>query len=335
MANARKKFRIAFVGAGTHAMNMLYPSLTYLDDFDVERVAVCDKIREKAEKIASWYGVPKVYTDHKKMLESEKVDGLVVCINALGHPPVVKDALKAGVDVFCEKPTSITAEESEEISKVARENKRYVMVDHQKRRSTAYLRALEIAAKPSFGRVTMIESKMHGHDYDSILNCMMEWQIHNIDIVRAFGGNVKEITARMCRLAPRRASVAALLTFENGAVATLNWGTEAGSKGRFCERVEVLGSEHEGVIVENVRHVIHYRGDESTEWAPSWLPAVHAQTPVIDGYVGNLREFMNCVLERRPPSPDIDDEVKALKVIYEIARQIGIETKWSMTVGDR
>ena len=335
MANARKRFRIGFVGAGTHAMNMLYPSLTYLDDFDVERVAVCDKIQEKAAKIASWYGVPKTYTDHRKMLESEKIDGLVVCINALGHPPVVKDALKAGVDVFCEKPTSITVEESEEISRVARENKRYVMVDHQKRRSTAYLRALEIASKPTFGRVTMIESKMHGHLYDSLFNCMMEWQIHNIDIVRAFGGDVKEITARMCRLAPNRASIAALLTFENGAVATLNWGSEAGNKGRFCERVEVVGSEHEGVIVENVRHVIHYRGDESTEWAPSWLPAIHAQTPVIDGYVGNLREFMNCVLERRPPVPDIDDEVKALKVIYEIARQIGIETKWTMTVGDR
>ena len=335
MANARKRFRIGFVGAGTHAMNMLYPSLTYLDEFDVERVAVCDKIPEKAQKIAAWYGVAHVYTDHRKMLESEKLDGLVVCINALGHPPVVKDALKAKVDVFCEKPTSITAEESEEISRIARENGRFVMVDHQKRRATAYRRAQEIVSKPSFGRVTMIESKMHGHLYDSLLNGMMEWQIHNIDIVRAFGGNVKEITARMCRLAPNRASIAALLTFENGAVATLNWGSEAGSKGRFCERVEVVGSEHEGVIVENVRHLTHYRGDESTEWEPNWVPLVASQTPVIDGYVDNIREFMNCVLERRPPVPDIDDEVKALRVIYEIARQIGIETKWTMTVGDR
>jgi predicted dehydrogenase len=59
------------------------------------------------------------------------------------------------------------------------------------------------------------------------------------------------------------------------------------------------------------------------------------QTSFIDGYVGNIREFMNCVLERRPPVPDIDDEVKALRVIYEIARQIGIDTNWTMTVGDR
>jgi hypothetical protein len=44
---------------------------------------------------------------------------------------------------------------------------------------------------------------------------------------------------------------------------------------------------------------------------------------------------MNCVLERRQPVPDIDDEVEALRVIYEISRQLGIERKWTITVGDR
>jgi myo-inositol 2-dehydrogenase / D-chiro-inositol 1-dehydrogenase len=334
MANAKKGFRIGFVGAGTHATNMLYPSLTYLDDYEIERVAVCDLIREKAQKIASMYGVGKVYTNHRAMLESEKLDGVVVCINGAGHPPVIKDALKAGVDVFSEKPTSITVEDSEEISRLAKASKRFVMVDHQKRRSSAYQRAMEIVRSPSFGRVTMIESKMHGHIYDNLFNCMMEWQIHNIDIVRAFGGSIGEISARMCRLAPNRASIAILLQFKEGAVATLNWGSEAGW-GRFCERVEIVGSAQEAVIVENVRHLIHYKQDESSEWAPNWFPITKSQTPFIDGYVANLREFMECVLERRAPSPDIDDEVEALRAIHEIARQLGIERKWTMTVGER
>ncbi|MGO9308834.1 MAG: Gfo/Idh/MocA family protein [Spirochaetia bacterium] len=334
MGNAKKRFRVGFVGAGTHATNMLYPALTYLDDFEIERVAVCDLVKEKAQRIASMYGVGKVYTDHRKMFESEKLDGVVVCINAAGHPPVLKDALKAGVDVFSEKPTSITVEDSEEISQIAKASKRFVMVDHQKRRSSAYQKAMEIVTSPSFGRVTMIESKMHGHIYDNLFNCMMEWQIHNIDIVRAFGGEIGEIVARMCRLSPNRASIAILLQFKGGAVATLNWGSEAGW-GRFCERVEIVGSEHEAVIVENARHLIHYKQDQSTEWAPNWFPITKSQTPFIDGYVANLREFMDCVLERRAPSPDIGDEVEALRAIYEIARQLGIERKWTMTIGER
>src|SRR5271157_1972617 len=82
MGNAKKRFRVGFVGAGTHATNMLYPALTYLDDFEIERVAICDLIKEKAQRIASMYGVGKVYTDHRKMFENEKLDGVVVCINA-------------------------------------------------------------------------------------------------------------------------------------------------------------------------------------------------------------------------------------------------------------
>ncbi|GAK56927.1 oxidoreductase domain protein [Candidatus Vecturithrix granuli] len=335
MEDKKKYFRIGFVGAGTHANNMLYPSLTFLDDFEVERVAVCDLSEEKARKVASNFGVAHVYTNHQEMFAKEKLDGVVVCINAKGHPPVVRDALQADLDVFCEKPTSITVEESEELAELSRKTGRFVMVDHQKRRATAYQKALEIVKSPSFGKVTMVEAKMHGHIYDNLFNCMMEWQIHNIDIVRAFAGDVKEIVARMCRLADNRASIAILLTFENGAVATLNWGSEAGGKGRFCERIEVVGSNDEAVIVENVRHVIHYKEDESKEWAPNWVPILKNQTTVIDGYVGNLREFMNCVLERRQPVPNIEDEVRALRVIYAIAEQLGIPAEWTITIGDR
>ena len=334
MGNEKKHFRLGFVGAGTHANNMLYPSLSFLDEFEVERVAICDLVEEKARKTAAAFGVAKAYTNHQEMFEKETLDGVVVCINAKGHPPVVRDALNAGIDVFCEKPTSITVEESEELAQLSQKTGRFVMVDHQKRRSTAYSKAMEIVNSPSFGKVTMVEAKMHGHIYDNLFNCMMEWQIHNIDIVRAFAGDVTEIIARMCRLTDNRASIAILLTFENGAVATLNWGSEGGW-GRFCERVEVIGSNNEAVIVENVRHVIHYKEDDSKEWAPNWFPISMSQTPIIDGYVDNLREFMNCVLERRQPVPNIEDEVKALQVIYEIADQLGIPAEWTITIGTR
>jgi len=44
---------------------------------------------------------------------------------------------------------------------------------------------------------------------------------------------------------------------------------------------------------------------------------------------------MNCVLERRQPVPNIEDEVKALRVIYAIAEQLGIPAEWTITIGDR
>lgn len=332
--NANEEFRLAFVGAGTHANNMLYPALSFIDDVAIRRVAVCDLDQIKAEKISRSYGVERVYTDHRKLFDKEKLDGVVVCINAQVHPTIVRDALEAGVDVFVEKPVSITVEETEELRKLAEAKNRIVMVDHQKRRSSAYRKALEITGSSKFGAVTMIASKMHGHLYDNLFNCMMEWQIHNIDIVRAFAGDVSNVEARMHRLAPNRATIAMLVEFENGAVGTLNWGSEAGW-GRFCERLEIVGSNGEAVVVDNVRHLTHYREDESWEWGPNWIPISENQTTVIDGYVGNLRAFIESVRTRVPAVPGLADEVAALKFIYAVADKLGIETEWTMTIGKR
>lgn len=331
---SKEVFRLAFVGAGTHANNMLYPALSFMDDIDVERVAVCDLDKTRAERISRDYGVERVYTDHRKMFEKETLDGVVVCINAKVHPIIVRDAIEAGVDVFVEKPVAITPEETEELDRLAREKKCIVMVDHQKRRSSAYKKALEIVRTPEFGKVTMVASKMHGHLYDSLFNCMMEWQIHNIDIVRAFAGNVKTVQAKMCRLAPNRATMAMVVEFENGAVGTMDWGSEGGW-GRFCERVEVVGSNGDSVIVDNVRHLTRYREAESWEWGPDWIPIVQNQTTVIDGYVGNLRAFMNYVRTREPAVPGLADEAEALRFIHTVTEQLGIEKDWSVVIGTR
>ncbi len=334
MSMGDKPFKIGFVGAGTHARNMLYPSLNYIDTPKIERTAVSDLVPEKSKLIAQKFGVERSYNNHKIMLEEESLDGVVVCINGNTHPQIVRDCLDADVDVFVEKPLALTPEECDEIADYAEKAGRFVMIDHQKRRSAAYGRALDQAHSKDFGKITMIESKMHGHEYDNLFNCMIEWQIHNIDIVRAFCGNVREVEARMCRLTENRAAIAVLLEFENGAVGTLNWGSEAGW-GRFCERVEVVGSNHRGIIVENVRDVINYHQDTSSEWAPNWIPIVENQTTNIDGYINNLKHFIECVRTRKQPVPNARDEAEALRVIYEICRQLEISTDWTITVGKR
>ena len=94
--------KLAFVGAGVHATNMLYPSLNYLDS--VERVAVCDLDINRAEKVRKQFGFDRAYKDYKEMFDKEDIDGVVICINAAVHPKVARDAMNAGLDVFIEKP---------------------------------------------------------------------------------------------------------------------------------------------------------------------------------------------------------------------------------------
>ena len=229
--------RIGMIGAGVHATNMLYPSLEHISDL-VERVAVCDLVDGKARVAARNYGFEKTYTDYRRMLETEHLDGVIVCLNAHLHPAVVIDCLERGVDVLVEKPIAVTVEEARRVEDAARRLKRIVMVEHQKRYSKAYLRAMDLVRQPSFGPVTMIECKMHGRPYETLLNLFLEWHSHGIDIVRAFGGDVERVTATMKDMGvPNRAAVAAIVEFTSGAVGTLNLGSEGGF-GRFCELLE-------------------------------------------------------------------------------------------------
>jgi len=323
--------KLGFIGAGTHATNMLFPSLNYLDF--IQRVAVCDINRERAEFVAKRFGFDRTYTDYNEMFEKEDLDGVVVCINAGLHPKVVKACMEAGLDVFVEKPVSVTPEEAKELWELSQKLGRIVMVDHQKRGSAAYRRAMDIIKRPEFGEVMMIEAKAHGYPYDTLLTCLLEWHSHAVDIFRAFGGDIVELKAMGKSVAKNRCAIGLVCKFENGVVGTANWGTE-GNRGYFCERIEVVGAMC-GVIVENARKVTYYRENTSEVWESDWAPLSVNMTHVLDGYVENIKSFCEGIHTRVTPKPSLYDEWKNIEILHEICDQLGFEKEWKVVIGER
>ena len=63
----------------------------------------------------------RVYADWRKLVaaERDRIDFLVICTTNETHYPIAKAALEAGVDVFCEKPLSLTVAEAEELGRLA------------------------------------------------------------------------------------------------------------------------------------------------------------------------------------------------------------------------
>ena len=63
-----EKLKIGIIGCGGIANGKHMPALKQIDN--VEMVAFCDIIPERAEKAAKEYGTPdaKVYTDYKELL---------------------------------------------------------------------------------------------------------------------------------------------------------------------------------------------------------------------------------------------------------------------------
>jgi len=112
-----KKFKSAIIGCGaifpTHAVS--------IDKCErAELVAVCDIIKEKADKSASKYGC-HAYTDYIEMLEGEEIDVVHVCLPHYLHAPVAIECMKRGKQVITEKPLSTNVQDAGAMIKASEE----------------------------------------------------------------------------------------------------------------------------------------------------------------------------------------------------------------------
>ncbi len=62
------------------------------------------------------FGVEKIYTDYKKIIEDETIDAVLVCSSTDTHAPISIEAINAGKHVFCEKPLANTVDKILEIA---------------------------------------------------------------------------------------------------------------------------------------------------------------------------------------------------------------------------
>ncbi|MEV0744067.1 Gfo/Idh/MocA family oxidoreductase [Streptomyces sp. NBC_01220] len=108
--------RIGVIGVGVIAPFFLQ---AIEDDPELRLTAVCDLDQAKLT------GFPPgtvMFTDHRDLLASGLVDGVVVTLPNHAHAPVVADALRAGVHVCCEKPLTVHAADAHRLIQLADEH---------------------------------------------------------------------------------------------------------------------------------------------------------------------------------------------------------------------
>jgi predicted dehydrogenase len=84
----------------------------------VEMVAVCDSSSLVLDAFKKFTKV-KTYDDYKTMIDNESLDFVLIATPTRFHYPMVKFALEKGLNVFCEKPFSLTSYEGEELVSLA------------------------------------------------------------------------------------------------------------------------------------------------------------------------------------------------------------------------
>ena len=118
--------KVAVIGCGTIANTQHIPA--YLANEKAEIKYFCDIIPERAEKAVEKYGCGIAITDYKVALADPEIEAVSVCTPNNVHPQISIDAMRAGKDVLCEKPSARTYEEALTMQKVQHETGRVLNI---------------------------------------------------------------------------------------------------------------------------------------------------------------------------------------------------------------
>lgn len=184
----KTKLRVGVVGVGGIAHNIHLPAIHDLDD--VELVAVCDIVQERAQAMAIQYDVPRVYTLYREMLAHEDMDALFVLVEPANLYHVVWHSLDAGLPTFMEKPPGITMFQTESLARKAQESGQILQVGFNRRHVPLVRQVMDMVRERT--QITQVEGcflKFGSAAFDrGSLSAFESDTIHAIDLMRWMAG---------------------------------------------------------------------------------------------------------------------------------------------------
>jgi predicted dehydrogenase len=146
-------------------------ALTGRDDCRI--LAVCDVWRRQAEKtrdrIDRAYGGSQggsspggvdIHSRHEELLARDDIDAVFICTPDHWHAAVANAAMKAGKDVYCEKPLTLTVREGRVLVETARQYGRVLQTGTQQRSNKSFRKAAELARNGMIGDIRLIRTRL-------------------------------------------------------------------------------------------------------------------------------------------------------------------------------
>ncbi|MBA3416998.1 MAG: Gfo/Idh/MocA family oxidoreductase [Chloroflexia bacterium] len=117
-----RKVGVGLIGCGSLSLLGILPQLALADAREqVELVAVCDVVGERARETAARFGVPHAYDNAAELIAREDVELVLVITSIRFHHEYAMAALRAGKHVYVQKTMATTYAEAEEMVETARE----------------------------------------------------------------------------------------------------------------------------------------------------------------------------------------------------------------------
>jgi len=160
---ANERIRIGLIGAGGRGTSLFQGIAGLAEAHNVEMAAVCDVWRPNREaaaaRVKDAFGKEPFATSRfGDVLARDDIDAVVIATPDFAHTPIMIEALKAGKDVYIEKPMALSVENANMALDLAREHDRVVQVGTQRRSEGRWKAAHDLIASGKLGQVSWISA---------------------------------------------------------------------------------------------------------------------------------------------------------------------------------
>jgi len=120
-------------------------------------VALCDVDSTHLAEALKDHPGAATYRDFRRVLERPDIDVVLCATPDHWHAEISAAAMKAGKDVHCQKPLTLTIEEGRRLRKIARSTKRILQTGSQQRSDAKFRLACELVRNGRIGKVRHVE----------------------------------------------------------------------------------------------------------------------------------------------------------------------------------
>ena len=150
---ANDKIRVGFIGTGGRARQLMtgeWPG----EQAEIVAVADCFLARcHQAAKLVAGSDRWNIYQDYREMLGKEKLDAVFIPTTTHARALAAIHAMQAGLDVYAEKPISLTISEGRTLVRAARKFNRIFQAGTQQRSMPINVFASKLVREGAFGNI--------------------------------------------------------------------------------------------------------------------------------------------------------------------------------------
>ncbi len=333
---AETPIRVALVGCGRISRNH-FEAIARIADLQL--VAVCDTVPERAKEAAEQYHVPW-FPSLEQMLAEVPSDAVVIATPSGVHPQHGMLAARAGRHVISEKPMAISLAAADALVQACDDQSVHLFVVKQNRLNPPIVLLKRAIDRGRFGRIYMANCTVRWtrpQEYYDQAPWRGTWEFdggafmnqasHYVDLVQWLVGPVESVMAKTATLARKieaEDTGVAILKFRSGAIGTIEV-TMLTFPRNLEGSITILGEKGSvkigGTAVNKVEHwqFADYDDDDKlVEQANTNPPSVYGH-----GHEGYYRNVVSVLRGEARPDTDGRAGRKSLELIlgiYESAK---------------